>query len=155
MPTVTPRTPRTPYRVRKMLEIAFRRWLTGQAPSGHFVSMLREQSRETYRARLAAQFSGPMSWESYGKTWTVDHVVPLSAFDLSDPAAVRLAWSLDNVRPMTCQGNKARGASACDAYCSLLASSPAEGAEHAALLAMVEPQFRAAFPALVVRRENR
>jgi len=53
-----------------------------------------------------------MTWENHGMFgWHVDHVIPLSAFNLTsleDPE-VRRCWALDNLQPLWWQENKDKG----------------------------------------------
>jgi len=48
---------------------------------------------------LEFQFDNIMSWENYGQLWTIDHILPLSAFDLTDPKEVTIAYNWKNTRP--------------------------------------------------------
>ncbi len=126
---------------RKALEVAFRRWLNQTAPSHQLVAWLRTQDRTAYVTKL-------------GVDGEIDHVVPLSRFDLSDPAQVRLAWSLDNVRRLSNEENKARGACVASAYLALLSTPAIDPTEHANLVAMVEPAFRVAYPRVTLHVEQ-
>lgn len=127
---------------RKSLEIGFRRWVQGIAPSRKIVPWLRVQDRSAYVAKL-------------GEQGQIDHVVPLSLFNLSDPTQIRLAWSLDNVRRLPAKENKDRGACVASAYLSLLASEPIDRTEYDALIAMVWPTFAAQFPRITITIKDR
>lgn len=50
---------------------------------------------------LHHQFGDGMTWDNYGE-WHVDHIVPLSAFNYSNPQHLdfRRAWELNNLRPL-------------------------------------------------------
>ena len=37
------------------------------------------------RNHLEKQFEPWMSWDNYGKWWHVDHIIPVTKFDLTDP----------------------------------------------------------------------
>jgi hypothetical protein len=126
---------------RKRLEIAFRRWVDGSAPSARFVSLLRCQDRATYCARL-------------GELGDIDHIVPLSFFDLANPLQIALAWSLDNVRRIPKQENRERGASIESAYLTLLGQTPQDRTEQRALLDMVESKFIALHPRITLHVEQ-
>ena len=54
------------------------------------------------------QFDDDMSWENHGssKLWTIDHIVPLDRFDLTNPVDRRLAFSWSNIQP--CRDNFAK-----------------------------------------------
>ncbi len=55
---------------------------------------------EEFKNWIAAQFEEGMTFESYGfDTWHIDHVIPIGAFDLSDPIAAKHAFNFRNCRP--------------------------------------------------------
>lgn len=48
-------------------------------------------------------FTGEMSWDNYGHgkdKWVVDHILPVKAFDLSDPFQQRACFNWRNLQPM-------------------------------------------------------
>jgi hypothetical protein len=49
-------------------------------------------------SHLQNRFSKEMTWENYGSYWHVDHIKPLSWFNLDKE--FKLAWSLDNLQPL-------------------------------------------------------
>jgi len=53
-----------------------------------------------FRDHLQSQFTPEMNWENYGSFWCVDHISPLSAFDLTKPHQQRLAFHYSNCRPL-------------------------------------------------------
>lgn len=60
---------------------------------------------------LEYQFDDDMSWDNYPKYWTVDHVLPLSLFDLDDPEQQKIAFNWKNLQPLKdnfSKGNKIR-----------------------------------------------
>lgn len=61
-------------------------------------------------AHLQRQFAPGMNWPVFltGRIH-IDHVLPLSSFDLTDPAELRAAWALSNLRPMWAEANLAKG----------------------------------------------
>lgn len=61
-------------------------------------------SRDLCR-HLESQFKPSWTWENYGKKWNVDHIVPLSKFDLSQTSHVKIACHYTNLRPMACWAN--------------------------------------------------
>lgn len=67
--------------------------------------------REQLKAHIERQFKGRMSWAAFsqGKIH-IDHIRPLSAFDLSDEQQFRDAFSLHNMQPMWARDNLAKGA---------------------------------------------
>lgn len=58
---------------------------------------------------IEKQFSPGMTWANWGK-WHVDHIRPLSGFDLTDPAQAAVACHFTNLRPMWAAENMRKGA---------------------------------------------
>jgi 5-methylcytosine-specific restriction endonuclease McrA len=42
-----------------------------------------------------------MTWDNYGSYWVIDHVVPLSEFDLTKRAQILKACNYTNLQPLT------------------------------------------------------
>lgn len=59
---------------------------------------------EFFKKHIEAQFVAGMTWENFGK-WHMDHIVPLSAFDLSDLRQVQIACNWTNIRPLWAKAN--------------------------------------------------
>ena len=64
-------------------------------------------TREEFVAHLESHWDEGMSWDNYGYRggdyetgWDVDHTIPKSAYDHSDPEDTRKAWDLRNLKPM-------------------------------------------------------
>ena len=52
------------------------------------------------RQHIESMFCPGMSWNNYGSVWSVDHIIPRSAFDHSVEAQARLCHHYTNLRPM-------------------------------------------------------
>jgi hypothetical protein len=59
-------------------------------------------------AHLEAAFQPGMCWEN-SALWHIDHVRPLAAFDLSDPAQLADACHFSNLQPLWAADNVAKG----------------------------------------------
>ena len=46
-----------------------------------------------------------MTWENYGKTWHIDHVLPVSIFNHTNEDAVKICWNWRNLRPLNAKEN--------------------------------------------------
>lgn len=57
-----------------------------------------------FKQHIEAQFSAGMTWKNFGK-WHMDHIVPLSAFDLTDLRQVQIACNWTNIRPLWAKAN--------------------------------------------------
>lgn len=62
------------------------------------------------RAHIESQFTEGMKWE-IPRPWDVDHIVPVSLFDVSDPEEAKCACNYKNLRPMWRMPNKYKAAS--------------------------------------------
>lgn len=60
------------------------------------------------RAWLESQFTKRMTWENYGTYWHIDHIHPLSSYDLTDPEQRRIACNWTNLRPLEAKKNIAK-----------------------------------------------
>lgn len=58
-------------------------------------------------AHLEANFDKNMTWDNYGKYWHVDHIKPLSRFDLE--IEFKKAWDLNNLQPLEAIENIKKG----------------------------------------------
>jgi hypothetical protein len=58
----------------------------------------------TVRAHLESLFAPWMSWSNFGD-WHIDHIVPMSAFDLTDPEQQRRACHYTNLQPLSATEN--------------------------------------------------
>ncbi len=93
------------YLLRRRLGIRLYRALKGQNKSASTIKLL-GCPIEFAVSHIQKQFTEGMSLENHGQ-WHVDHILPLSSFDLSDPDQQRKAchytnlqplWKLDNLR---------------------------------------------------------
>ncbi len=56
-------------------------------------------SLEEFVQHIENQFKSGMSWNNYSE-WEIDHVKPLSLFNLADGGQLREAMSLINIQPL-------------------------------------------------------
>ena len=58
------------------------------------------------KEHLQNQFTEEMSWENYGKGgWHVDHIIPCSVFDLTDPVEQKQCFHYTNLQPLWWKDN--------------------------------------------------
>jgi hypothetical protein len=60
-------------------------------------------------AHIERQFLEGMSWVNR-RQWHIDHIIPCSAFDLTDPAQQRVAFHYTNLRPVWSSENQRKHA---------------------------------------------
>lgn len=65
-------------------------------------------SYETAAAHITAQLPKEWTWADYGKVWEIDHIRPLSDFNLLDDEQLRAACHYTNLRPLGVEENRRR-----------------------------------------------
>ena len=64
---------------------------------------------ETLRLIVESKFEHGMTWANYGSAWHVDHIIPLAAYNLTDPEQQRQAFHYTNLQPLWAHENLAKG----------------------------------------------
>lgn len=78
--------------------------LDGEVKSGSTYELL-GCTWKHLRWHIESQFDAKMTWENHGSYWHLDHIVPLDAFDLSDPKQQRRACHWNNLQPLEAKEN--------------------------------------------------
>ena len=60
---------------------------------------------EFARKHLEEKFTKEMNWNNHGKFWQIDHIIPCSYFDFSDPRQQKYCFNYKNIQPLTCEEN--------------------------------------------------
>lgn len=64
---------------------------------------------EFFVSFIEAAFKPGMTWENYG-AWEIDHVIPVSKFDIGDSSQQGIAFHYSNCQPLWKNTNRAKGA---------------------------------------------
>lgn len=99
------------FRMRTNLRTRTRHVMKGIDKTGSAVRDL-GCSGEELRLHIESLWTLGMNWSTYGKgrgRWSLDHIMPLTAFDLSDRQQFLLACSYLNLRPMWLSENVKKG----------------------------------------------
>lgn len=63
-------------------------------------------SREDLIKHIKSKFTEGMNWENYGvKGWHIDHIIPISSFDLSKEEEVYVMMNYINLQPLWAKDN--------------------------------------------------
>ena len=87
----------------KNLRIRVHRALKRISKTGHTLELLGCSISQLIK-HLEEQFKKGMTWKNYGK-WHVDHIKPLSSFDLTNPKQQKLACNYKNLQPLWAKEN--------------------------------------------------
>lgn len=63
---------------------------------------------QTLKEWLEFNMEGGMTWENHGTLWQMDHVIPVTKFDMSDAEQVKICFSWCNMRPMESKANNTK-----------------------------------------------
>lgn len=94
------------FRVKELHKRRFKKLVSGKFPGkrmAEWVGMPWEQ----VPVWLESNFQNGMSWDNFGR-WHIDHVAPLSWFELGLDCEARLAWNWRNMRPLWARENISR-----------------------------------------------
>ena len=94
------------YRLRSRVYQAIK---AGGASKGGCTEELVGCSIEFLRQHIERQFKGKMSWDNPG-SFHIDHIVPVSSFDLTNIQQQRVAFNWQNMRPIPPKKNMSKGA---------------------------------------------
>lgn len=51
-----------------------------------------------FRKWIELQFDQGLKWENFGKSWQLDHIIPLAYFDFKSQPDLKLCWNFINIR---------------------------------------------------------
>lgn len=85
-----------------------RRILLGQVKTGSSIRDLGCSPTEL-RYYLEQRFLPGMTWENYGQIWYMDHIIPLSFFDLQNETEFKMAVRYQNLQPLWARENIQKG----------------------------------------------
>lgn len=101
------------FKLKHRLRSRLYRALNGKIKLSSAVSNLGCSVKEL-KKHLETQFQLGMTWENWTiDGWHVDHIKPLSAFDLTDPKQVKEACHYTNLQPMWASENLSKGGETC------------------------------------------
>lgn len=68
-------------------------------------------STEQLKSYLESKFQPGMGWHNWGRDgWHIDHIIPISSFDLNDTDQFKKAFHYTNLQPLWAEDNLKKGA---------------------------------------------
>lgn len=89
------------YRIKKSLAARLRTVLRKETTTMTYIGCNVQFLREW----LAYNFTPEMNWDNYGTYWFIDHVIPISKFDLTNSKQTLICWNWTNLMPVTFKYN--------------------------------------------------
>lgn len=97
------------YKLLYNLRINLRSALKQNAKSGKTLDYL-GCSLDEFKQYIETKFQPGMTWENYGKQgWEIDHIIPISKFDLTNESELKIACHYTNLQPLWGQDNRKKG----------------------------------------------
>jgi hypothetical protein len=96
------------FREKRKWQIALRRYLLERNPCVAYAPYF-GLDIESFRTWIATQFTSDLSWNSFGKNWQFDHIIPVTYFDFAEDEELALCWNFINIRVERIQHSKDRG----------------------------------------------
>lgn len=86
------------YRIRKHLRVRFYELVKKENKSDSIINLIGCVVPD-YKIYLESKFLPIFAWENQGLVWEIDHIIPLSKFDLTDPEQQKKAFHYTNTEP--------------------------------------------------------
>jgi hypothetical protein len=113
----------TIFRIRCTLRARLRAAIKNDHKAGFAIDEL-GCSIEDFRVYLESKFQPTMSWENYGLYgWHIDHIKPLSKFNLTDPEQLKQACHYSNLQPLWSEENMQKSANNNEDYSNKIKDS--------------------------------
>lgn len=92
------------YRIKKSLAARLRNVLNKEETTMSYVGCNIQFLREW----VEYNFTSDMTWDNYGSFWSIDHVIPVSKFDLTIEKEKFLCWNWTNLTPVSVKLNSSK-----------------------------------------------
>jgi len=96
--------------LKKKLQIALRRYYSTSVKCEE-ISNYVGINRNEFISYLNKNLLDGMTIENFGSVWSLDHIVPVDLFDLTNQNELKIAYNYLNIMPMFINDNRLKGAS--------------------------------------------
>lgn len=84
--------------LKRKWQIALRRYIIEGRPAVEYAPYFGINFKG-FRKWIELSFDPSMNWGNFGKAWQLDHIVPVSFFDLDNEKDLCLCWNFINIKP--------------------------------------------------------
>jgi hypothetical protein len=92
------------YRIKKSLAARLRNVLNKNNTTMNYIGC----NIQYFREWLEYNFTSEMNWNNYGTFWSIDHIIPVCKFDLTDENQKFQCWNWSNMMPVTIKFNSSK-----------------------------------------------
>ncbi len=92
------------YRIKKSIAARLRNVLNKTDSTMNYIGCNIQYLREWFEFN----FTSDMNWENYGTYWSIDHVIPVCKFDLTNETEKLQCWNWSNMVPVHVKFNSAK-----------------------------------------------
>ena len=85
------------YRIKKLLASRLRNVLTKNDTTMNYIGCNIQYLREWFEYN----FTEEMNWDNYGSYWSIDHIIPVCKFDLTNENEKMRCWNWTNMMPVS------------------------------------------------------
>jgi len=85
--------------LRTRINIKFNKFIKLNKDSLKIIDLLGCSLNE-YKQHIESQFKPEMNWSNQGKIWEIDHIIPISKFDLTNQNEQKKAFHYTNTQPL-------------------------------------------------------
>jgi hypothetical protein len=92
------------YRLKKSIAARLRSVLVKNDSTMNYIGCNIQYLREWFEYN----FTEEMNWENYGSFWSIDHIIPVCKFDLTNEDEKLKCWNWSNLMPVTVKFNSSK-----------------------------------------------
>jgi hypothetical protein len=92
------------YRLKKSLAARLRNVIVKKDSTMNYIGCNIQYLREWFEYN----FTCDMNWNNYGTFWSIDHIIPVCNFDLTDENEKLKCWNWTNLMPVTIKFNSSK-----------------------------------------------
>ena len=92
------------YRLKKSIAARLRSVIVKNDSTMNYIGCNIQYLREWFEYN----FTSDMNWDNYGSLWSIDHIIPVCKFDLTDEKDNLKCWNWSNLIPVTVKFNSSK-----------------------------------------------